>query len=335
VLLPAKDERLGISKTVTSILNAGVPPHDIYVVDDGSSDGTGDIARSFGVNVFRNEKNIGKALSLKRGAAEADLVRRYDYICLMDADTEVSRDYFEAVTRSFAGPDVAVVCGRAKSTPHNWFTSYRCLQYWMSNAIYKAGQNNMGVITVTPGCASSFRADAFRQLDWNTDTIVEDMDCTIQIHRKQLGKIVYQNEAIVSTQDPQILRDYVKQIYRWFTGTWQIGQKYSMATGVTKIDWEYKLLMGEGLLFAALFLIAPVGLLFSPRFAWYAIGMDFAVLTSLAVVCAICERRSDVLISLPLYELLRFVDCSVFLYAFWKTVIRRKRVRVWFAAERY
>ena len=66
MLLPAKDEAVGIAKTLKSILQAGVLPADIYVIDDGSSDGTGDIAGSFNVNVARNPKNIGKAHSLAR-----------------------------------------------------------------------------------------------------------------------------------------------------------------------------------------------------------------------------------------------------------------------------
>ena len=173
VLLPAKDEAVGIGKTVKSILQAGVLPADVYVIDDGSSDGTGEIAASFGVNVARNPKNIGKAHSLARLASVFDLVHRYDYICLMDADTQVSEDYFQAVMSSFSEPGVAVVCGRAKSTPHNWLTAYRCLAYWISHAIYKDGQSNMGVITVTPGCAAAFRADVFAQLEWSSDTIVE------------------------------------------------------------------------------------------------------------------------------------------------------------------
>ena len=335
VLLPAKDERLGISKTLTSVIRAGVSSSDIYVIDDGSSDGTGEIARSFAVNLLRNPKNLGKALALSRGARHFDLTSRYDYICLMDADTEVCENYFSVVKQAFRDPKVAAVCGRAKSTPHNWLTAYRCLAYWMSHCIYKVGQSNMGVITVTPGCAASFRADVFSKLDWSRDTIVEDMDCTIQIHRKKLGRIVYQNEAVVSTQDPRTLRDYIKQIYRWDTGTWQVGKKYGMAFGLTKIDWEYKLLMGEGLVFSALYLLLAALLFVRPRVAFYAAGMDFAVLGVLSLVCAVRERRSDVITSLPFYELLRFIDCSVLLYSFWNTVIQRKEVRGWFGVKRY
>jgi len=335
VLLPAKDERLGISKTLKSILQAGVPPSDIFVIDDGSSDGTAEIARSFEVHVLRNPKNIGKALALSRGAREFDVVGRYAYICLMDADTEVCQGYFDVVKSAFADQTVAAVCGRAKSTPHNWLTAYRCLAYWMSDAIYKGGQSSMGVITVTPGCASSFRSDVFSQLDWNSDTIVEDMDCTIQVHRKKLGKIVYQKRAVVSTQDPRTIRDYVKQMYRWHSGAWQVGMKYEMLTGLSKIDLEYKLLMGEGVVFATLFLLLPIWMFLYPRLACYAVGMDMMVLIFLSMICAVCDRRTDVCLYSLLYPLLRFVDCSVFLYSFWKVVIQKKQVRGWFAVKRY
>ena len=334
-MLPAKDEAVGIGKTVKSILRAGVMASDVYVIDDGSSDGTGEIARSFGVNVARNPKNIGKAHSLARLASVFELVRRYDYICLMDADTQVSEDYFQRVKKSFAEPRVAVVCGRAKSTPHNWLTAYRCLAYWISHAIYKDGQSNMGVITVTPGCAAAFRSDAFAQLDWSNDTIVEDMDCTIQVHRKKLGRIVYQKHAVVSTQDPRTLRDYIKQMYRWHTGAWQVGRKYGMLTGLSKIDLEYKLLMGEGVIFATLFLLLPVWLVLYPRLAFYGVGMDMIVLMLLSMICGLCDRRTDVFLFSPMYPLLRFIDCSVFLYSFWKVVVQKKQVRGWFAVKRY
>ncbi|HEX3353682.1 MAG: glycosyltransferase family 2 protein [Terriglobales bacterium] len=335
VLLPAKDEAVGIGKTVKSILAAGVLPADVYVIDDGSSDGTGEIAASFGVNVARNPKNIGKAHSLARLASVFDLIHRYDYICLMDADTQVSEDYFQAVRSSFAAPGVAVVCGRAKSTPHNWLTAYRCLAYWISHAIYKDGQSNMGVITVTPGCAAAFRADVFAQLEWSSDTIVEDMDCTIQVHRKKLGKIIYQKRAVVSTQDPRTIRDYVKQMYRWHTGAWQVGKKYGMLAGLSKIDLEYKLLMGEGVIFATLFLLLPLWVVLSPRLAFSAVGMDMLVLIFLSFICAICDRRIDVCMYSLLYPILRFVDCAIFLYSFWKVVIQKKEVRGWFAVKRY
>src|SRR6266498_5411355 len=145
VIVPAKDERLGIGKTVSSVLAAGALPDDVYVMDDGSSDGTGDIARSYGVNVLRNEKNIGKACSIQRAARHWALTANYEVICLMDADTEVNENYFQSCIADFDDPKVAAVCGRALSVPHNWLTAYRSLAYWISHAIYKGGQSTLGV----------------------------------------------------------------------------------------------------------------------------------------------------------------------------------------------
>jgi poly-beta-1,6-N-acetyl-D-glucosamine synthase len=334
VLIPAKDERLGIGKTLTSILAAGQPPEDVYVVDDGSGDGTGCIARSFGVNVLRNEKNIGKAMSIRKGTLHFDLTNRYDVICLMDADTEVSGNYFEAVQRGMEDQGVAVVCGRPKSVPHNWLTAYRSFQYWMAHAIYKGGQSKMGVITVAPGCASAYRAAAFVQLDWNRDTIVEDMDCTIQVHRKNF-KLVYAPEAEVYTQDPATVHDYCKQMHRWFTGNWQIGRKYKMLTGLSRVDWEYKLLMGEGVVFSCFVLLLPLWLLLFPKVILAAVVCDSVLLMVLALICAVCDRRVDVLAHIPRYLMMRFVDCSVFLYTFWKTFVWGRHVDSWFSVKRY
>ncbi len=108
-----------------------------------------------------------------------------------------------------------------------------------------------------------------------------------------------------------------------------------MLSGWSKIDLEYKLLMGEGIIFATLFLLLPVWLLLIPRLALYAFGTDVVVLFLLSLVCAACDRRIDVFLLSPLYPLLRVVDCSIFLYSFWKVVVQKKQVRGWFAVKRY
>jgi biofilm PGA synthesis N-glycosyltransferase PgaC len=335
VIIPAKDEKLGIGKTVRSVLAAGANQADVYVMDDGSSDGTGAIAGSYGVNVLRNDKNIGKARSILRATQNWSLTENYDIVCLMDADTEVNENYFHVCVAEFGNPEVAAVCGRALSVPHNWLTAYRSLAYWISHAIYKGGQSNMGVVTVVPGCAASFRADVFAQLEWNSDTIVEDMDCTIQVHRKKLGKIIYQPGALVFTQDPSNLRGYVKQMYRWDVGAWQVGKKYGMLSGLNRIDLEYKLLMGEGVLFATIILLTPLWLIITPVWAGRIVISEFAFQVLLASICAMCDRRVDVLTSCLVFPLVRFIDCIVFVAAFWGVIIRQQRIHTWFAVSRY
>lgn len=85
VVIPAMNEAEGIAATLSeirAILDAEVIPHDVIVVDDGSTDGTGDRARASGARVLRSERNRGYGASLKRGIAAATT----EWIVIIDAD---------------------------------------------------------------------------------------------------------------------------------------------------------------------------------------------------------------------------------------------------------
>lgn len=296
----------------------------------------GPIAKTFNVNVLRNEKNIGKAHSILKANELWKLDERYDVICLMDADSIVGDMYYEKVEAAFRSkPNVAVVSANTKSIKHNWLTSYRCMTYFMSNLIYKQGQSAMGVVSVVPGFAASYNSKAFKHLTWDSDTVVEDMDTTIQVHRKKLGAIVYAPEAETYTQDPNTVRDYAKQIYRWHSGAWQVGKKHKMFSGNAAIDWEFKFLMFEALLFSLIYLLIPLWLLLWPTKVLHMLGIELAVFFSVAAIVAVCQKRWDVLWNAPLFIIVRFIDCAVLSYSFWRTIVLRKHDTSWNAVARY
>jgi poly-beta-1,6-N-acetyl-D-glucosamine synthase len=335
VLIPAKDEKLGIVKTLESIIAANMSPSDIYVCDDGSKDGTGNIARSYGVNVLRTEKNVGKATAIARATAHFELLDRYEAIALMDADTAVCPGYYDAVREGFKSPDIVAVCGRPQSLPHNWLTAYRCYSYYMTHSVYRSGQTAMGVITVAPGCSTSFRTSAFRQLDWCTDTIVEDMDCTIQLHKKKLGRIIYQEKAIVYTQDPRTIKDYIKQTSRWYTGAWQVGKKHNMFRSLSRVDLEYKLLLGEALIFSVLLTLLPLWVYLVPHKLASFVIINGILLMFISILAGWDSKRYDVVLFSPIFMLLQTLDLYILLRSFWKTVVRGRHDHAWNQCVRY
>lgn len=335
VVIPAKDERLGIGKTIRSIIAAKLQPKDIYVCDDGSKDGTADIAKSYGANVIRNEKNVGKALAIARVTSHFNLLDTYDVIALMDADTEVCRGYYDAVKEAFCHRDIVAVCGRPQSVPYNWLTAYRCYAYFMTHAVYRSGQHAIGAITVAPGCSTSFRTSAFKHLDWCSDTIVEDMDCTIQVHKRGLGKIAYEEKAIVYTQDPKSLRDYIKQTNRWYTGAWQVGKKHNLLKGISKIALEYKLLLGDGLIFSILLLLLPLWMYLAPGKLMAFCVINFLVLVFISVLAGLDSKRMDVVMFSPAFVLLQTLDLVILLRSFWKIVDCDRQEHAWNQCVRY
>jgi cellulose synthase/poly-beta-1,6-N-acetylglucosamine synthase-like glycosyltransferase len=146
---------------------------------------------------------------------------------------------------------------------------------------------------------------------------------------------MYQPKALVYTQDPSNLRSYIKQMYRWNVGAWQVGKKYQMVSGLRRVDFEYKLLMGEGIIFATIFLLIPLWLLLWPVRVGLLLGGEFVFQIGLSIVCALCDRRKDVVLSSFAFPLLRFIDCGIFVTAFWRVMVQRQQIHTWFAVKRY
>ena len=89
VIVPTYNERENVERLVATVL-AQDPRLDILVVDDGSPDGTGDIADSIAmreprVNVLHRASKLGLGTAYLAGFAWA-LERDYAYIFEMDAD---------------------------------------------------------------------------------------------------------------------------------------------------------------------------------------------------------------------------------------------------------
>jgi hypothetical protein len=81
VIVPALNEAEAIGRVVRELL-VRYPDYEVLVVDDGSIDDSGDIARAVGARVLRHEWNQGYGASLKTGCRAA----RGDIVVCFDAD---------------------------------------------------------------------------------------------------------------------------------------------------------------------------------------------------------------------------------------------------------
>ena len=110
VLMPMRNVRAYVGDAVRSILEQTFKDFELLVMDDGSTDGSGDLARSFDdprIRVISGVSSRGVAAVLNRGL---DLAQG-EYIVRMDAD-DVSRPCRVAHQLTFmeAHPSVGI-CG--------------------------------------------------------------------------------------------------------------------------------------------------------------------------------------------------------------------------------
>jgi cellulose synthase/poly-beta-1,6-N-acetylglucosamine synthase-like glycosyltransferase len=337
VVIPAHNEELLVERCVRSVLAAGIPAQHVYVVDDGSKDATATVVSGIaGINLLTNDTARGKLGALQTAISHFELTTRYRYLALLDADSHVDPAYFSEVLARFAGnPETVLVCGAPCSERHNWLTAYRALEYAVTLSVFRSGQSALGVITVAPGCASTYATRILPDLEWDTQTLVEDMDLTMQIHRKRLGAMTFTPHALAHTQDPQTIRQYIGQLTRWYSGTWQVMLLRRLPFGGQRIDAEFAVLTGEGLIYSLLFLALPVLGWLNPSAVLAFLSIDQAMWLALAVGFSIRQRRADVLCAFPLFLFVRCLNCIVLLRTFWLEVIRRKTRREWFSVTRY
>jgi len=115
VVIPSFNDSRFVRQCLTSVLAQSHGLLDVIVVDDGSNDGTAEIARSFGapVRVFE-QPNSGSAVARNRGLQES----RGDYVAFLDADDcwhsrkiELQLRHLESCTEC-----VAVYCRKLEVT---------------------------------------------------------------------------------------------------------------------------------------------------------------------------------------------------------------------------
>jgi poly-beta-1,6-N-acetyl-D-glucosamine synthase len=335
-LIAAKNEAVAIVSTIDSIISAGVPKEDVYLVSDGSTDTTVDLALARGINVLALPVNGGKSLAIAKGIKHFNLAS-YDLLALADADTTFEAGYFDAMKAAFEkNPNAAIACGKVKSRPKNWLTAWRALQYAVGHWLIKEGQNALRTINVAAGCCSVFRMSLFDEVWESKPSIVEDMMATLRAH--DLGyDVIYVRDAVVVTADPQdLLRSYARQLVRWNGGAWTCTRQLKMWGSTRRIALETQLVLGEGLVTSLLLMFMPVWFWLFPRTVetWFMIDSGFMFFS--ATIVSVTNKRWDILLYSPAYIVLRFVDAFLFLRSFVKAFFQTQSSKLsWQSSTRY
>jgi glycosyltransferase involved in cell wall biosynthesis len=194
VLIPAFNEREGVAGTIQEVRAAlERTPYtcEIVVVDDGSTDGTGDCAEAAGARVLRQPSNEGYGSALKKGFAASTS----ELVAIIDADGTYPANVLPYLLECAADADMVVGARAAgdrsiplRRRPAKWFLNHL--------ASYLAGQKipdvNSGLRILRRSAVKRFMAILPSGFSFTT-TITLAMLCTN--HRVAFVPIAYRRRT--------------------------------------------------------------------------------------------------------------------------------------------
>lgn len=326
IIVPAFNEADSVADTIRSLRRQTVEPARIIVVDDGSTDSTGQIARALGVDVFTPPMNTGS----KAGAQNFALLDvDTEFVMAVDADTVLAPDAVEHVLHAIShDPLLAAACGYVIPQEVNtlWERG-RYVEYLYSFAFAKRIQDFYRSPLISSGCFSIYRTALLKgEGGWSTRTLAEDMDLTWSFYAKGYG-VRFVPEALCYPVEPTNVRLMRIQLRRWSHGFWQnvrlhargLPAKKMLASTIAVVVWD-------AVIASLIYLVALplLSILVSPVFL---LGYVIDVPLIAVPVLADARRRGETLkalVSIPCFVVLRLLNVVMMIQAFILEMVLQK-----------
>jgi len=228
IIVPCYNEQDVIIPSLKSTIAQTYPNIEILVIDDGSSDRTYELAKTFEFDdghrslKVLSKPNGGKSRALNYAIKKA----KGNLICCVDADSKLDKFAIELLVQHFKDPEIAAVAGSVSVVNTDTFlTKLQALEYIQGLNMVKNGQSYLKLVNIIPGPLGMFRKEAMREVGYYShDTFAEDCDLTLSLIAKGY-KIDFEPDAIAHTEAPEDLLDLLKQRYRWTRGILQAIKK--------------------------------------------------------------------------------------------------------------
>lgn len=225
VLVPAWNEEVGILRTIRSVLATNYADLELIVINDGSTDQTGDLVKSF-IEDYQEHNdapcdikyleliNGGKARALNQGLA----CSTGEFIITIDADSIMDSNAIIKMLEQFDDPVVGAVAGNViVGNRKQRLALLQQLEY-LYGFFFKRADSVFDSVYIIGGAAAAYRKttlDAVRGFDH--DVITEDIEMSMRILSHNF-KTRFAADAVVYTEGPVDLKGLSKQRLRWKFG---------------------------------------------------------------------------------------------------------------------
>jgi biofilm PGA synthesis N-glycosyltransferase PgaC len=280
VIVPGHNEESVIEETILNLKGLNYPHYEVIVVNDGSSDATGEILDRLGrenpewLRVIHLTPNSGKSKALNA----AILVSRSEFVLTIDADCLVDKDVLRWMALHLMNfPRVGAVTGNPRVLNRtSLLAKIQVGEFSSIIGLIKRTQRVLGKVLTVSGVIAAYRKCAIIDCGlFDSDTVTEDIDITWKLQKK-FWDIRYEPRAVCWILVPETFKGIWAQRVRWAQGGvevlvkhWDIWKDYRHRRFVPVYLESF-----AGLLWSHLFMgIVAVWLFLSPLYFYTAFSL--------------------------------------------------------------
>ena len=202
----------------------------VIVVDDGSTDGTADALADLDVVLLRNDRNLGKAASLRRGADEA-MRRGAVAIVTLDGDGQHCPEDIAALLRAWRATPERIVIGsrlhlRSHIPPARYWAN-RVGNFWIGLAAGYAIADSQSGFRVYPARLlreARVRCDRARSFVFESEILIEAARLGVRALCVPV-QVLYSSRARASHFRPVLDFARIARMVAWRLATQTIAQR--------------------------------------------------------------------------------------------------------------
>lgn len=226
IVIPAYNEENKIEKTLKSIHSLEYPKDklEVIVVDDGSTDNTASIVKSFkDVILIQLKKNSGRAaIPINIGIDHA----KNEIISIMNADSYPKKDALLYMIEYFKDKNTGAVTGAyLANNPKTFIQKLQNFEYRIIAWNRKLLQF-LNAVYVTPGPLSLYRKSVLLEIGkFDEENLTEDIEIAWRILKHNYS-VKMCLSAVTYVETPATFKKWWRQRVRWNIGGLQTLNKY-------------------------------------------------------------------------------------------------------------
>lgn len=233
LIIPAFNEETCILRTLESVNKLLYPKNKlrIMVVDDGSTDNTVEVVKTY---LHKNKLNFPIKIISKQNGGKADALNLGikstnfgELIMCLDADSKIHKLALLKLHKYFLKDNiVGAACNVGFETKATSLIGLSQKFEFMMGNYTKRVHNYLNMEFIIGGIGSTYRRSLLEEINlYPTNTMVEDMALSVKILNligNKEYRIINAFDAITYSQAVSSFKDLIKQRYRWKYGGMQV-----------------------------------------------------------------------------------------------------------------